>query len=240
MKQLPILMIVVLVLASSLVHTQTSLSPPADISKQNSYDLLLARLTAGDAKIDYKALRVAYIGSKDASPYGSSVEARRAMNAAVIEKRYDDAIKMADSILKTSYLSPDAHIAKSISYAAQGDTQKAEFHKTVYLGLINSILAVGDGSKPETAYVVISVEEAYAVMKSLGYIVWGQAVTRQGEHTFDLLSGTNEKTQQSVKLYFNLDLPASLLNHPRPDRCKTTIRRSLWACKPEMNVSSID
>jgi hypothetical protein len=205
----------ILVLASSFVLAQTAQSPPADIAKQNSYDLLLAKLTAGDANIDYKALRVAYVGSKDASPYGSSVDARRAMNAAVIEKRYDDAIKMADDILKTSYLSPDAHIAKSISYAAQGNTQKAEFHKAVYLGLINSILANGDGSKPETAYVVINVEEAYAVMKSLGYTVWGQAVNRQGEHTFDVLSGTNEKTQQSVKLYFNLDLPATLLKQSK-------------------------
>lgn len=213
MTQLPILLMI-LVLASPLVHAQTAVSP-SDTSKQSSYDLLLAKLTAGNAKIDYKALRVAYIGSKDANPYGSSIDARRAMNAAVIEKRYDDAIKMADDILKTSYLSPDAHIAKSISYAAQGDKQNAEFHKSVYLGLINSILADGDGSKPETAYVVISVEEAYAVMKSLGYSVWGQAVTRQGEHTFDLLSGTNEKTQQSVKLYFNLDLPAALLRQPK-------------------------
>lgn len=138
------------------------------------------------------------------------------MNAAVIEKRCGDAIKMADEILRTTYLSPDAHVAKSICFAAQGDTQKAQFHKAVYLGLINSILAGGDGSKPETAYVVVTVEEEYAVMKALGFTVWAQAITRQGGHTFDILSATNEKTKQTGKFYFNLDLPATLLRPAKP------------------------
>jgi len=207
----PFSILSILVIAVSSVFAQTA----SVQAKPNNYDELLAKLAAGETKIDYKQLRVAYSGSKDAGPYGSSHEARRAMNAAVLEKRYADAIRMADDILKTTYLSPDAHVAKSICYAAQGDVQKAEFHKAVYLGLINSILASGDGTKPETAYIVITVEEEYSVMKALGFTVWAEAIARQGEHTFDLLSATNEKTKQTGKFYFNLDYAAALLRQPK-------------------------
>ncbi len=208
-------LLIVLVFGASLVCAQQT-PVPVDQPKKAVYDELLSKLTAGETKIDYRALRIAYPGSKDASPYGSSHEARRAMNAAVIEKRCADAIRMADDILKTTYLSPDAHVAESMCYAAQGDMQKAEFHKAVYLGLINSILAGGDGARPETAYVVVTVEEEYAVMKALGFTVWAQATGRQGEHVFDVLSATNEKTKQTTKFYFNLDYAAALLRQPRP------------------------
>ena len=183
---------------------QPALSPVE--AKKDSYDELLARLKGGDTKIDYKAFRIAYSETKGASPYGSDREGRRLMNVAVIDKRYDDAIKLADEILKTTYLATDAHVAASISYRALGDTQRADFHKSIYLGLINSVLAGGDGKTPNTAFVVVSVEEEYAVMKALGCTVWGQTLGTQGGHRFDVLSGTEESTKSPVKIYFNIDI----------------------------------
>ena len=208
----PFSLLLIFVVASTAAFAQNA----SIQAKVSTYDELLAKLAAGETKIDYKQLRIAYSASKDASPYGSPHEARRAMNAAVIEKRCADAIRMADDILKTTYLSPDAHVAKSTCYASQGDIQKAEFHKAVYLGLINSILAGGNGIKPETAYVVVTVEEEYSVMKALGFTVWAEAIARQGEHTFDILSATNEKTKETGKFYFNLDFAAALLRQPKP------------------------
>jgi hypothetical protein len=72
--------------------------------------------------------------------------------------------------------------------------------------LINSILAKGDGNSPETAYTVVTVEEEYAVMRALGFTVWAQAFVHQGEHVFDTLSGTDDKTKTTTKLYFNVDI----------------------------------
>jgi hypothetical protein len=177
----------------------------------DTYAGLLEKLNSGDTKIDFTRLRVLYSETKDASPYGSSHETRREMNNAVAQRRCPDAIRIADEILKNTYLSPDAHIAKSVCYAELGEARRAEFHKAIYLGLINSILASGDGGKPETAYVVVTIEEEYAVMRALGFTVWAQAITRLREHTFELLSGTNEKTGQTARIYFNLDRPAALL-----------------------------
>jgi len=182
----------------------------ANSNKRSAYETLLERLTAGDTKIDFGVLRLAYAETASANPYGTSHETRRRMNAAVIEQRCDEALKIADQILSSNYLSPDTHIAKSTCYRRAGDSAKADLHKAIYLGLINSIVALGDGLKPETAYRVISIEEEYAVMRALGLTVWKQEQFRRGEHAYEVLSGTNDKAGKSITIYFNIDIPAAL------------------------------
>ena len=196
----------VLLFAPSLLRGQAS---PPSASVEN-YESLLAKLTAGDTKIDFTALRLAYSRSKNADPYGTDHDKRRQMNAAVIEKRCEEAMKMADALLTSIYLSPDAHVAKSNCYRAAGDSAKADFHKAIYLGLINSILAKGDGTTAESAYTVVTIEEEYAVMKALGYTAWAQTFVRQNEHTYDVVSGTNDRSKSSAKFYFNVDIPLAL------------------------------
>ena len=169
------------------------------------YDLL-AKLQGGDTKIDFRALRIAYSATDDASAYGSDRDERQVMNKALSDKKYKDAIKSADKILKTDYVNPYAHAAKAIAYRELGDAAKSEFHKAVYLGLINSIVAGADGKTPETAYVVISTEEEYAVMQALGYQAGGQSLQNSGGHTFDVLRGTDAKTGKPVTVYFNIDI----------------------------------
>jgi hypothetical protein len=203
------LLFVFLLFAAAAFHGQsTSLTQSAKTA--DAYETLLAKLTGGDTKIDYTSLRLAYSRSKDANPYGADHDARRLMNEAVIEKRCDEAMKMADALLASIYVSADAHVAKSTCYRAAGDNGKADFHKAIYLGLINSILAKGDGNSTETAYTVITIEEEYAVMKALGYTAWEQTFVRQGEHTFNVVSGTDDRSKSSAKFYFNVDIPLEL------------------------------
>jgi len=200
------LIFTVLFIASCMLRGQAS-SPTAPAL---DYENLLAKLTAGDTKIDFTAFRLAYSRSKNADPFSADHDRRRQMNAAVIEKRCDDALKMADALLASIYVSADAHVAKSTCYRAAGDNGKAEFHKAIYLGLINSVLAKGDGNSTESAYTVVTIEEEYAVMKALGYTAWAQAFVRQGEHTFDVVSGTDDRSKSSAKFYFNIDIPLAL------------------------------
>lgn len=182
----------------------------AAASPHDRYDDLVAKLKAGDTRIDFTALRISYSESKDASPFGADHESRRVMNLASMDGQCAEAIKLADEILAKFYLSPDAHAAKSKCYSELKDTAKAAFHKSVYLGLINSILAKGDGNTYDTAYTVITIEEEYAVMKALGYSVWAQEYERRGDHLCDVLRATDDKTKLAVRLYFNVDIPARL------------------------------
>ena len=175
----------------------------------NNYESLIAKLKSGNTDLDFTALRLGYSSSTQASPYGADHDSRRRMNAAAIEKRCDDAQKMADDLLAVIYISPDAHVAKSNCYRASGDDKKAELHKAIYLGLINSILAKGNGNSPEAAYTVVTIEEEYSVMKALQYSVWGQSYQHVGEHTYEVLSATDSSGKQ-VKIYFSIDIPLAL------------------------------
>ena len=191
-------------------------TPSASGAVVSRYEAMLARLKSGDTKIDYGALRLAYSETKDALPAGADHGVRQAMTTALLNKKYPDFFKMADEILKTTYLSPETHAALSTAYRETGDVQKAEFHKAVYLGLINSILATGDGKTTETAYTVITIEEEYTVMRALGYSVWNEVMGVKGGHNFNLLSGTNETTHETVIMYFNIDTPKAMQNRKNP------------------------
>jgi hypothetical protein len=199
--QFPILILVAWASASGQTPTASHAS-----FKVDSYNAMLSKLKAGDTKIDFRAFRLAFAATDDASPYGSDREARRMLTLAVSEKRYNDALKVSDEILKNNYISPEVHAAASRSYAGIGNTSKAEFHKSVYLGLINSILTEGDGKTPETAYRVVAVEEEYAIMRALQYSVWGQTLGSKNGHMYDVLSATDEVTKATIKLYFNIDV----------------------------------
>ena len=173
---------------------------------KSSYPDLLAKLKGGDISIDYKALRIAFSQTQDSGPYGSDRDVRRKMYSALNGKKYKDAIKAADEILRSEFVNADDHAVKSIAYRALEDTQKADFHKAVYLGLLNSIITGADGKTADTAFVVISTEEEYSVMRALGYSVLSQSLVHQGDHTFDVLSGTDQKTNAPVTVYFNIDI----------------------------------
>jgi hypothetical protein len=183
-----------------------AVSETAQVGKVAKYDELLAKVQGGDTKIDYKALRMAYSQTKDASPYGSDRDTRSAMNKALADKKYKDAIKSADQILKEDYTNPFAHLANAIAYRELNDTAKADYHKAVYLGLVNSIIAGADGKTPTTAFTVISTEEEYSVMQAFGYPVGGQSLVNKDGHTYDVLHGTDPKTSEKVDVYFNIDI----------------------------------
>jgi Domain of unknown function (DUF4919) len=100
----------------------------------------------------------------------------------------------------------DAQIAASLAYAGSGDTAKGDFHKAVYLGLVNSILDSGDGKTPDTAYVVISTHEEYVTLRALGLQPAGQALSNAGVHAFDIMTATDPKTKTQQKIYFNIDI----------------------------------
>jgi hypothetical protein len=205
MKMKRLLIGVCVFAAAMTAYSQKPTATP-DASSGPKYEDLLTKLKGGDTKIDYRALRIAYSNTKDASPYGADRQAESAMNKALNEKRYKDAIKSADTVLKDTFVNSNAHAVESIAYRELGDADKADFHKAVYLGLINSIIASGDGKTQDTAFVVISTEEEYSVMYALGYSAGGQSLQHGKEHMFDVLHGSDSKTGATVDVYFNIDI----------------------------------
>ena len=84
---------------------------------------------------------------------------------------------------------------------------QAKFHHYVYDGLVQSILKSGDGKSPASAYVVISTDEEYAVLRALGIRSTQQALMGEKGEKIDRISGVNEKSNETVTLYFNVTRP---------------------------------
>jgi hypothetical protein len=94
----------------------------------------------------------------------------------------------------------------AVAYRESGNNEKFDFHKAVYLGLVNSILAGADGKSAKTAYVVINVAEEYALLRALGLNRGDQALRTEDGHKFDVLTVTDPKNNdQKREVWFNID-----------------------------------
>ena len=92
-------------------------------------------------------------------------------------------------------------------YEEMGATEKAEFHKAVFLGLVRSILNSGDGKSLEKAWVVINVREEYVLLRVLGFRPSGQSLVNQNGHSYDVMKVKNAEDGTEQTIYFNVDIP---------------------------------
>ena len=93
------------------------------------YENIVLKLRSGETKVNFRDLRFAYADSKDALASGSSHLTRRAMNTALLNRRYNEVVRIAGDILKAVFISPDTHAALSVAFRELGENQKADFHK---------------------------------------------------------------------------------------------------------------
>lgn len=170
------------------------------------YKAVVAKVKSGDTSVDFKALRIAFTNTKAYSPYGGDRDGQKAAFAALDNKNYKDAAKSAEKMLEEDYVDMEAHIAASLGYEGLGNTAKADFHKKVYLGLVNSILSSGDGKSAGTAYVVISTNEEYVVLRALRLTFGSQSLQHLDGHTFDVMNAADPKTKKSSNVFFNIDI----------------------------------
>ena len=183
------------------VYAQT----PDSAAKDDPFTTIVTKLKAGDTKVDYKALRMASVDSKSAaSGQPDDDEYKKAVDA-YNSKKYKAAISAAEKALEEGYLGIDAHMLLAVAYRESGNNEKFDFHKAVYLGLVNSILAGADGKSAKTAYVVIDVAEEYALLRALGLNRGSQALRAEDGHKYDLLTVTDPETNKTREVWFNID-----------------------------------
>jgi hypothetical protein len=71
-------------------------------------------------------------------------------------------------------------------------------------GLMDSILASGNGATAQTAFVVIAVDEEYSAIAKLSLKSGRQRLLKNDGHRFDVLDVTDKDGRTST-LYFNID-----------------------------------
>jgi hypothetical protein len=175
------------------------------------YESLTERVKSGDPNVDFGRLREAYAASSEYSPPGNA-EARKAMYDALNNKKYPEAMNVAQKALKESYLDIDAHHVLSIAYRESNDPIRADFHHGVAGGLMNAILKSGDGKSLQTAMVVLATHEEYIILSVLALRPGSQSLQKKGGHVYDVLNAVSTETNKSATLYFNIDKPFGYLD----------------------------
>jgi hypothetical protein len=183
--------------------------PPAVAAQDrpSEYATLLASLKAGNTSIDYTRLRLSYMDSPEYKAAKDISKSEEAMSDALNKKDYPAALKDAEAVLESNYVNIDAHFVALVANQEMGAMDKAEFHRTVFRGLLNSIRNSGDGKSLETAWVVINVHEEYVLLRVLGFRPSQQSLVNQNGHSYDVMKVKNAEDGTEQTFYFNVDIP---------------------------------
>jgi hypothetical protein len=173
----------------------------------SEYASLLARAKNGDVTVDFKQLRFSYMESPERHQAKDTDEQRRDMFKSLSGKDYKKAIADAEVVLAEEYVDMDGHFVEYIAYRELHEAEKSNFHQSVFRSLLQSITDSGDGKSAQTAYVVISTHEEYVVLNALGLKPGQQSLHHEDGHNYDVLKATDPKSNATVTLYFNVDIP---------------------------------
>jgi len=185
-----------------------ALTPAVAASDQPSeYATLLASLKAGNTAIDYTRLRLSYMDSPEYKAAKDVSKSEDSMSDALNKKDYPAALKDAEAVLDSDYVNIDAHYVALLANREMGAADKAEFHRAVFRGLINSILNSGDGLSMEKAWVVINVHEEYVILRVLGFKPSQQSLVNQNGHSYDVMKVKKADDGTDQTFYFNVDIP---------------------------------
>jgi len=182
------------------------LLPLAAFGAPSEYATLLASLKAGNTAIDYGRLRLSYMESPERKKARDTSEPERAMVAALNAKDFPKALKAAETVLESEYINMDAHFVAFAANQEMGYKEKAEFHRAVFRGLVDSIRNSGDGKSTEKAWVVVSVHEEYVVLRVLGFQPSGQSLLNENGHAYDVMKVKNRDDGAEQTFYFNVDI----------------------------------
>jgi hypothetical protein len=194
-------LILVLLVCIAIPQLATAQKPPSE------YSTLLASLKAGNTNVDYARVRLSYMDSPERKAAKDTTDSQKAMIIALNAKDNAKAIEQADIVLANEYVNIDAHIVEAAAYRESGDPEKAEFHRAVWRGLMDSIVRSSDGKSPKTAWVVISVHEEYVVLQVLGFTLSEQSLLHQDGHSYDEMKVKSQQDGSEQTFYFNVDIP---------------------------------
>lgn len=198
--------------ATTFVEATPSAEPQS--SSDAAFAALLERVKRSDPSVDFTEFRLAYTKTSLYDPYSFSLQdAQTSMVAALNDKDYEQALKLANDVLARNYIYADAHAVAMRADQGLGRTQDANLHQYILNGLIDSILKSGDGKSPETAYQVVLIEEEYLVLNVLGIEDHGQSEMDANGHSYDVLNGVVTKTNAPIAVYFNIDIPFGALGN---------------------------
>ncbi len=181
------------------------LFPAAAMADADSdYAALVAKAEAGDATVDYTALRKAYTQTSKYDPYSVSwLPLIRETYAALSKGDCASALTKADAVLKLDFTAMDAHAVRGFCAGKANDTALDAHEKAILHGLSQSLFTSGDGKTPETALVVTSMGDERFALTALRVRQTRQALVQTAKSPVDEIAGT-DAGGNTQKVYFNV------------------------------------
>ena len=120
-----------------------------------------------ETSVDFAKLRTRYGERSDFDALCSRGRPLRETLDEIEERDWPTALALSESWLASCPVDMDAHYLAAVALTELGREEEARAHVDWYRGLVESVLATGDGHTPETAWVVISAQEEYSILQAL-------------------------------------------------------------------------
>jgi hypothetical protein len=206
MKQIIIIIIFIFSLAKASASDTTFTKKP-DFKKIGNYDKILNRFIKGDRQINFLDLRMSFTRTPEYNPYNKTLDTiSKKMIGLLSDKKYKEAIKIADTILLKEYVDMYAHYACYYAFSALNDTNNARFHEYIMDRLLNSIVESGDGKTPASAFLVISNREIYFLIFIYGFEPKGVSYSTYNGDPIEIHTVYDPKDKDTYDLHFNTSL----------------------------------
>ena len=169
------------------------------------YRALVVAARAGQASVDWLAMRLAYA---DRPGYASTGEGDETLHDQAMRKAFRSAdwagaIAEAKAVFDIDFVDSEAHLIAAMAYRRSGDEVSADREQAIATGLLTSI-ETGSGTSAQTAFTVISVKEEYVLMATHGRKVVRQSLMKIDGHSYDVLE-TLDKAGSPMSYWFQID-----------------------------------
>ncbi len=157
------------------------------------------------ANADFVALRAAYIDSPVYKPF-KHIPQEKLMRITDGASGFEEVAQTCQTILDGNPLDLEARMLLALAQEKLNMASKAEKTHQYAEGLLDAILASGDGKSPETAIVVVAEAEAWTVMRVFGIQAKSQTRTESEARVIDAFKGVLDGAP--VTIYFDVTAPA--------------------------------
>ncbi len=143
----------------------------------------------------------------DYDPYANHAAISEELRALYNDEKYDEGVKVGNMLLQEHSLDLNVNWYLAMCYYKLENYALYEKYMSIYRSFLLGIVSTGDGDEPESAYIVISVDDEAEVMYYLSYKQDKQELVNINGHTFDKITGIDTDTKEDLVVYFNIDRP---------------------------------
>jgi uncharacterized protein DUF4919 len=174
------------------------------------YEKALQQLKSGDLKVDFNALRVNCAASKyECQAHSDDI---KLLSSLINDKKFDQVLEKVNQLLEKVFVDAELHYIAFVANSESGNKERAEFHKAVIRGILDSIQENKHGKSEEDAFVVINVHEEYTFLRFSHMQVTKQSLSLKDGHTYDIMVCQDMSNKgREVTAYFNVDIPIQSL-----------------------------